>query len=564
MGCKQSKTPTVESTESASVAVDTNRRGIPMNPQEETQNIVSSTSGLAESDSGCKKEVMEDMQTSSSVKNIETNYEESGLDDFKVPDADKNVGESSLSLQSTQSANVESVLGSGKPSGLIGANEFATKLWNAFDDHTVETIKEYDSQTNVKLKEGAFQFLVLYDHHIERLEEFRNIWGGKPDTQVNTISECEEPSSLSLDESVNFATSSIPILIEKHKAAKESLRTGIINRITHGSEKYLMDIDLLVSQHQQLIEKFAIYNDECNAVEQQYQESCKHVDATIERRNKYANDENEDGRVKLKEKVDSALQFMISKENEYKEALSKYHKHQEDMQREVSMLLMKFQELKVSRTNDIKEIFRNLAEEMQKSAALLIEFSKVYASCSSKISTSVETNNIVHKHESQGSFETHLREFKSAESSVTSNQRKQYHHANKAYKHDVGKNGEKDFLNTMKIVESRQGDSTQSDGTEKISLKSLEANHPHLDAQLKWKSKHGNRNIASGQNNTNPFSNLGVVPKNMTVSNSSAATRAPPSFKKPTFKKPSFKKPSNGKVPQTGTPKVEEANNVPT
>ena len=163
------------------------------------------------------------------------------------------------------------------------------------------------------------------------------------------------------------------------------------------------------------------------------------------------------------------------------------------MQQEISMLLIKFQDLKVRRTNDIKQIFQKLAEEMQKSAALLIEFSKVYASCSSKISTSVETNNIVHKHESQGSFETHLREFKSAESSVTSNQRKQYLQANNAYKHDVGKNGEKDFLNTMKIVESREGDSTQTVGMEKISLKSLEANHPHLDAQLKWKSKHGNK-----------------------------------------------------------------------
>ena len=241
--------------------------------------------------------------------------------------------------------NVQCVLSTGRsnPSGLIDANEFAKKLWNAFDDHTIETIKEHDAQTNAKLKDGALQILMLYDHHIERLEEFRSVWGGKSNTTVNTTSECEEPSSLSLDESINVAASCIPALIEKHKSAKENVRTVIINPITHGSKKYLMDIDLLVSQHQQLIEKFAIYNDECNAVEQQYQESCRRVDGTIERRNKYANDEDQDGRVKLKEKVDSALQFMISKESEYKEALSKYHKHQEDMQQEISMLLIKFQ-----------------------------------------------------------------------------------------------------------------------------------------------------------------------------------------------------------------------------
>ena len=250
---------------------------------------------------------------------------------------------------------------------------------------------------------------MLYDHHIERLEEFRSVWGGKSNTTVFTTSERGEPSSLSLDESVNVAASCIPALIEKHKSAKENVRTGVIDPITYGSKKYLMDIDLLVSQHQQLIEKFAIYNDECNAVEQQYQESCRRVDATIERRNKYANDENQEGRVKLKEKVDSALKFMISKESEYKDALSKYHKHQEDMQQEISRLLIKFQLLKVKRTIDIKQIFQKLAEEVQKSAELLMEFSKVYASCSTKISTSVEINNIVHNHESQGSFETHLR-----------------------------------------------------------------------------------------------------------------------------------------------------------
>ena len=564
MGCKQSKTPTVKSTEAGPVAVDSDRKGVSMNPQEETQNTLSTTSSVGESASGSEKQVMKDVQMSDSAKRVGADDEDVGLDDIKLPEADMSTDQSSLSLQSSQNESVQGVQSteSSKPSGLIGPNEFAKKLWNAFDDLTIETIKEHDAQTNLKLKDGALQFLMLYDHHIERLEEFRSVWGGNSNTTVFTTSERGEPSSLSLDESVNVAASCIPALIEKHKSAKENVRTGVIDPITYGSKKYLMDIDLLVSQHQQLIEKFAIYNDECNAVEQQYQESCRRVDATIERRNKYANDENQEGRVKLKEKVDSALKFMISKESEYKDALSKYHKHQEDMQREISRLLIKFQLLKVKRTIDIKQIFQKLAEEVQKSAELLMEFSKVYASCSTKISTSVEINNIVHNHESQGSFETHLREFKSAESGVTSNQRKQYLQANNAYKHDVGKNGEKDFLNTMKIVESRQGDSTQSVGTEKISLKSLEANHPHLDAQLKWKSKHGNQTIASGKGKTNPFSNLGVAPKNMTSNSSNDGSRVPPSFKKPTFKKPSFKKPSGGKVPPTLGD--EEAKNMPT
>ena len=160
MGCKQSKTPTVKSTEAGPVAVDSDRKGVSMNPQEGTQNTLSTTSSVGESASGGEKQVLKDVQVSDSAKGVGGNEGVLGLHDIKLPKANMSTDNSSLSLQSTQNENVQCVLSTGRsnPSGLIDANEFAKKLWNAFDDLTIETIKEHDAQTNAKLKDGAFNF----------------------------------------------------------------------------------------------------------------------------------------------------------------------------------------------------------------------------------------------------------------------------------------------------------------------------------------------------------------------------------------------------------------------
>ena len=179
---------------------------------------------------------------------------------------------------------------------------------------------------------------------------------------------------------------------------------------------------------------------------------------------------------------------------------------------------------------------------MQHSSKLLLEFSQILLTCSTNISTSIEINTVVNRYESEGTFEKNLREFKSGESQSTSNQRKQYHQANNAYKHDGGKSGETDFLNTMKSVNA----TTNSGGGsgDKISLKKLEANHRNLDAQSKWKLKHGGGGV---MDSTNPFAALNAnASKNMKGGNSpNNVKKSPPSFKNPSFKKPTFKKPSS-------------------
>ena len=119
MGCKQSKTPTVESTESGPVAVDTDRKGVSMNPQEETQNTLSTTSSVGESASGGEKQVLKDVQVSDSAKGVGGNDEVFGLHDIKLPKANMSTDNSSLSLQSTQNENVQCVLSTGRSNLLV-------------------------------------------------------------------------------------------------------------------------------------------------------------------------------------------------------------------------------------------------------------------------------------------------------------------------------------------------------------------------------------------------------------------------------------------------------------
>ncbi len=430
----------------------------------------------------------------------------------------------------------------------IDEHLLSKKIWNAFTDGTMQKIKEQDAQTCTIMHETTGQFLNLYSNHLERLHELKHIWECKIDNNSNSGN--NNNNKLSLNASISNNVSSIVALITKHQDAKNHLNINILNPLIENSDTYLQTIDLLVEKHQQLVDQLAIYNDECTTIEMEYHEACDRVDAAIERRNKYANEENQDGRLKLKKNVDAALEFMIQKENDYKEALAKYHQHQEDMQNEISQLLYEFQQLKVNRTNYCQQVFQKLGVEMQHSSKLLLEFSQILLTCSTNISTSIEINTVVNRYESEGTFEKNLREFKSGESQSTSNQRKQYHQANNAYKHDGGKSGETDFLNTMKSVNAR----TNSGGGsgDKISLKKLEANHRNLDAQSKWKLKHGGGGV---MDSTNPFAAINANASKKTKGDNSPnnVKKSPPSFKKPSFKKPTFKKPSFKKPSSSST-----------
>ena len=430
-------------------------------------------------------------------------------------------------------------------------NLLAKKIWNAFNDGTIQNIKEHDAQSCKIMHQTTGQIINLYNNYIERLNELKQVWECKlGDTNVSSkdSNDKDNAENLTLHASIQKNVSSVVALINKYENAKTNLQINILDPLIKDSDEYLLKIDDLIAQHAKLVDQLAIYNNECTLIERKYQDSCNSVDAAIERRNKYANEENQDGRDKLKKNVDSALEFMIKKECDYKEALDKYHQQQEDMQNKISELLNTLQSLKVNRVIYYKGIFKDIGIEMQHSSTLSLEFSQCFFTCSTLISTNAEVNNIVNKYESEGTFERKLRVFKNGESKLTSNQRKQYHQANNAYKHDGGKSGESGFLNTMKNVNTTAANAGNNLGTrEKISLKKLEANHRNLDAQSKWKLKHG-----GGRLNTNPFSDLNSnSSKGKDRSGSSVVKKAPPSFKKPTFKKPNFKSSSNGMATNT-------------
>ena len=82
----------------------------------------------------------------------------------------------------------------------------------------------------------------------------------------------------------------------------------------------------------------------------------------------------------------------------------------------------------------------------------------------------------------------------------------------------------------MKSVNARTNSGGGGSG-DKISLKKLEANHRNLDAQSKWKLKHGGG--GGVMDSTNPFAAINANASKMTKGDNSPnnVKKSPPSFK---------------------------------
>ena len=100
---------------------------------------------------------------------------------------------------------------------------------------------------------------------------------------------------LSYVDTYSFDVDSVYFYIEPHIfLIDNNLQINILDPLIKDSDEYLLKIDDLIAQHAKLVDQLAIYNNECTLIERKYQDSCNSVDAAIERRNKYANEENQD------------------------------------------------------------------------------------------------------------------------------------------------------------------------------------------------------------------------------------------------------------------------------
>ena len=385
---------------------------------------------------------------------------------------------------------------------------FSEHLWNAFGDGAVVALKAAHEKRYHDMNEVINYFINMFDHISREVLDFSERFNGE-DKEL-------EHNGIAADALLPALFPKPAVLLERQAAIRTKLESEVLHSWANSFNNHWLAIEKMEKKQASLVQFLSERDEDCTKFQRDYEKACAAVDKAVQERDQKADGNSTQGRQQLKANVDKALTNMIDNEEKYQQAIETFHGFQKEMKAETGTLLDELQALTEAFAVDAQTCVLRLGECIRGAGDFLVGHTSSAEVVMKSLCPLKEIEQVVQQYRSDGVFEAQMRRFVSAESAMTTKQRKQYALAQEAYKLESGETAEDSFLRIMKAPgkDSSAGgggagnqESNQT-STETISLEAMTANSRSLAAQSKWKSKHGFAGGNKGARKSNTSDNI--------------------------------------------------------